>query len=297
MSRQLNMRGSANEPFETGATQSYPLGTRMHVDGERIFRYTKNDATALSVARVVSAARPIFGLEDRAVSSGAVASGATGEGVNITVSVPLGTKIITNEYKEGLLFVNDGSGEGHVYVIASNPTTDLTLTTAAFTISAPPHLTISTTSRVTLLRNRYQKVVQYSPSQATQVLGITPVAVSASAYFWLQTGGPCAALQQDDLLENLPVAASDITNGAVAVATNVVPQYGFGTDSSSKDASGYAVVRAPGGNIVAGSRGGGNRERLAAVSGLAVVPNRSIGWCVNARQHGQHALVWLTLEG
>jgi|SRR3990167_6635403 len=297
MSRQLNIRGSVNEPFETGTTQGYPLGTRMHVDGERIFRYARNSATALSVARVVAAARPVFGLEDRTVSGAAVADGASGAGVRVTVSVPLGTGIPADEYRDGLLFVNDNSGEGHVYVIAGNPAINPPSVTADFTLSAPPHLTVGTASRVTLLRNRYQKVVQYSPSQGTPVLGITPVAVAANSYFWLQTGGPCAALQQDDLLENLPVAASDITNGAVAVATNVVPQYGFGTDSSSKDASGYAVVRAPGGNIVAGSRGGGNRERLAAVSGLAVVPNRSIGWCVNARQHGQHALVWLTLEG
>ena len=293
MSKQLNIRGTPDGVLETNTAQGYPLGTRMHVEGERIFRYAKNGTTALSVARVVQAALPDFGLENAGISEAVRAR----TDIKVTVlKTAIGSVISTNEYEDGLLFVNDGNGEGHVYSVAGNSSAGTANTTAVFTLVAPPRVQIDAGSRVTVLRNRYRNVLQFNSGGLTPTLGIAPVAVAANSYFWLQTGGPCAALQQDDLVVNLPIAASTVTAGAVQVATNVVPQYGFGNDASSRGATGYTVVQAPGGNIVAVSGGSGNRERLAPVSGLAVVPKIPIGWCMNARQHGQHCLVWLTLE-
>jgi hypothetical protein len=140
---------------------------------------------------------------------------------------------------------------------------------------------------VTLLRNRYSAVTQADNPPRSAVVGVVPVAVSASNYFWLQTSGPCAALQQDDLEVYLSVQASWVTSGAVELATVVVP-----TNLLSERYGLDGIVVEP----VLGDDGGPVKGRISRRSGVGVVPSIEIGYVLSPREHAQHCLISLTLE-
>ena len=137
-------------------TQRNPLGTRMVLPDGRVYRYTKNGAVALSIARLCQESVVVSGHgTDLAVVS-AAAVGAT------TVTLTNATTAITkDEYAEGVLFVNDVDGEGQICVIKSHPAESTGTGSVVITLEAEDALTVALTvsSQCGLRYNPYKGVL------------------------------------------------------------------------------------------------------------------------------------------
>lgn len=287
MPKPLNIRGDTSEAYTTNASKSYPLGTRMHTQGQRVFRYARAGSSALTIGRVMQIALQDFEVRNISVTSPPFA--LYQNTLFFTLPNDIRRRLIAaDDYADGMAYVISGTGAGYIYPIVGNTafsgnTTPGGQSPLRLTFDFPTQTIIDSTSRFTLVKNKFDSVLL--ATTARLVAGVTTVAVPANRYFWLQTGGPCLVLQQDELLDNLPVTASNLTRGAVEAATHVVPsrQDNFGSDG----ASGYVRIPSIDQSI---------KERLALASGAAVVQGTNIGICINSSEHGQFALVWLTLE-
>jgi len=287
MTRSLNLRGDTSNIWEVSAARNNPLGARMHTPGGRVFRYARASATALSAGRVVQA--PFHHPRLRSVAINANVASGVGDYVDLLPSTTGVEQFDLNEFEDGLLLVSDGAGEGHVYVVrASAKFQSADRTMRVYLDSRVATQLLASTTRVSLLKNRFRNVeIAKSATYRTQVVGIAPVAVSASYYFWLATDGPCAVLQQDTLYKELPVSPSEITAGAVTLTRNVVPT---GTEYRNVPhaAEGLAVIQTEVYTT--------DRESLTTTSGLAIVPSVSIGTVLEPAEHGNHCLIQLSLD-
>uniref|UniRef100_A0A6M3L3Y1 Uncharacterized protein n=1 Tax=viral metagenome TaxID=1070528 RepID=A0A6M3L3Y1_9ZZZZ len=106
----------------------------------------------------------------------------------LSVTVTAGTAIVANELENGEFLINDGAGEGHSYEIDSNTAISASGTVVYLTLKRPIKVALDTTSEFTLVRNPMYGLVQ-SATQTLPLGGITPIAVTANYYFWVQTKG------------------------------------------------------------------------------------------------------------
>ncbi len=291
--RQLNIRLEASATFETWAKKPWTFGTRGHAPDGRVFRTAQAGGTALTVGRTAQTASPDVRLRNKGF---AVMTSQRDDVLKLALNdVPQIETYRAGEFDEGLLYVVSGGGAGHVFRVAHSETGDavnneLTIVVDTGAIKDQTRLVGFNrgTTRATLLKNRFKGLVIADAPPETTVAGVPPAAVTADQYFWLQTHGACAVLQ-DGMLENYrPIMASPATPGAVRLATVVVPNPG--TVDDLHDAHGVAVVDAI---IKLGDRGA---TRLAPVTGVGVVPEVQFGYVLDEGYDGAHALVHLAIE-
>ena len=204
------------DPFSESATPIHPLGTKGVTTDGRIFRFTKNGAVALTTGRLCIAADLIANHEDRAFAT----AGVVGDKI---VSIAIGgTAITANQYDEGYLVIIDDTGEGHTHQIVRHGTSTTGSENVSFTITPGLKEATTTSTTVTLVRNIYSGVLVSDTSQSDIPVGVTPIAVTASYYFWLQAGG-IAGVYTDTTAtvqgQMVTIGATD--NGAVTVHDSV----------------------------------------------------------------------------
>lgn len=182
-------------PYAESATQLFPLGTKA-LNGERVLRYCKNGATALNIAAPLqSAARIHAEADDDIVVGAASAIGATTVTLTSTANLataPLSTK---DGFKEGYLVVNDEAGEGQLYKIKGHAPASGTST---FVVTLYDALTVAltTSSQVGIIQNPYANVIATAAVLTGMFVGVPLMAITASYYFWAQTGGPAPVIPQ-----------------------------------------------------------------------------------------------------
>ncbi|KKL23606.1 hypothetical protein LCGC14_2423670 [marine sediment metagenome] len=177
-----------------------------------------------------------------------------------------------DEYKDGLLYVNDVDNQGDVYGISGNDGQGLE-GTVTISLHTPLRTALTTSSQVSLVRNRYQGVRITETVANERTLGASPVAVAASEYFWAQVGGPAVILQDGAWDENKDLVPSDQVRGAAMVASSASQ----GAETRLTDVT-YA-------------------DRLVRSN---VVPStavtNTIGYAIDPRADTEHGLVHLSLD-
>lgn len=181
------------------------LGTLRITSDGRKFRYAKAGG-ALAAGKMC-----IGAVAEANHINVAVAAASIGD---MTVSVTVGaTAVAENAYADGYLQVNDGTGEGHAYLIASNTACDasgVTLVTLAEPIRAA--LVASSTSEVSLIPSPWNGVT-HSATEESVAAGVSVVVVPSGAFCWLQTGGVGCCL-----MSGAPGVGAPLTLGATAGA-------------------------------------------------------------------------------
>lgn len=214
MTKPMNVRLGENQLFDISPGKSWPLGTRAFTTSGRVFKYARASAIAIAVGRLVRRPEESLGMSNLTVAS-AVSAGGT----EITLTMTHGRTTL-DEYAEGLFYINDAAGEGHVHEIVGNdavsPTNTLTVD-----INAPIKVALSTSSQVTLIKSRWNGVRATELGPNERALGATPIAVTASYYFWAQVAGPCALLQDGEWDENKDLVPSTYVRGTTMVASSV----------------------------------------------------------------------------
>ncbi len=164
--------------YEPDTTQRAPLGTRLGL-GDRVFYYAQASAS-VSAGVALCAAAPTASHQSGIFAVAAAAAGAK------ALSGVSSAAVTANFYAEGHFGEAAGAGAGEVYRIAKNAAGS---TGFAITLYDGLNTAITSGTGYWLMPNQYKNV--FVGSQALGIpVGVTPVAVTSGAYFWLQSWGP-----------------------------------------------------------------------------------------------------------
>ena len=171
--------------------QKQKLGTRAVTPDGRVFYYAKNSAAAITPAGKICDGIAAVAAHDMDLAAAAASAGATTftSGTSLTVT--------KDQYADGYVVFNDGPAQGEVYRIKSN-TAVSGATGLSITIDEPDGLrtALTTSSLFGLVYPPYKdvKIIDGDGTMTTGPLGVNPIPVTASYYFWLQTAGVSSVL-------------------------------------------------------------------------------------------------------
>ena len=171
--------------------QRHVLGTRMILSDGRVYRYSEIGAADIAGGAVVQAAAGTAA-HDQDLIVVAASAGDT------TVTINTSGTYTKNQYKDGYMHINSGTGAGEVYRIKSN-TAVSSATGMVLTLDEETGLATALTAgagncEVGLAYNPYSNVI-ISPTTVTNVaIGVAPTLLTQDYYGWIQTWGPASVL-------------------------------------------------------------------------------------------------------
>ena len=182
--------------YEAKADKKTDLGRFIDFEDGRRFRYCKCNASA-GIAHAKMAAASLVVADDNAVTQTdmtvVLSNGYIGEKV---INVLLGDDTTANLYEDGLLTIEDSTGQGYSYRIRKNkaggaPYTD----PCELTLYDPLVVALDANSVITLTMNKRKNVIiNPSGTQASVAVGVPLVDVTEAYYFWAQTRGYAALI-------------------------------------------------------------------------------------------------------
>jgi len=117
----------------------------------------------------------------------------------VTVAHGIGTTVVTitasgvsaNDFAEGYLVVDEGTGAGETYKIRSNTATDSDGLIEVELYDGLITAWSTSDTDVTLIPSPYNGVIACPTDGIILPVGVPLIAVTANYYFWGQTWGPC----------------------------------------------------------------------------------------------------------
>lgn len=211
---------AAHNLFQESTTQLHKLGERATTGDGRKFRYAKVGGTALVVGNLLQCPAEVTNHQD--LTPAAAAIGAT------SITVTLGATAATaNQYSEGWAVITVTPGLGYQYKIKSHPAADASASLVV-TLEDPIEVALTTSSRVDLVLNPYNGVIQCPTTLTGAPVGVAVNNIAASSFGWIQTGGVASILADGANAVGANVVASNGTAGAVedAAAPGAQPLVG-----------------------------------------------------------------------
>lgn len=218
----MKKAGFSQGIYQTSSTQKESLGTRRALKDGREFVYAQAGGSDLAAGKLGVSAAINADHANEAILA-AVAIGVK----TLSVTVTAGTAIAANALAEGALQINDATGEGYSYTIASNSAITASETVVNLTLDEGIKVALDTTSEFTLVHNPWKSVVE-STTVACPV-GVPVVAVTTLYYYWAQTKGLACVLMGDtvalgtDVIQDTATAAGGT---AIMAAASVIPAVG-----------------------------------------------------------------------
>jgi len=211
----------------------HDIGSLIHSNDGRAFRYCKAGATALVAGKLQQASA-----EDttnmQALACAVSAAGATSVVTTATVT------LTANQVAGGLLtFESATTGAGFAYKIKSHAAA----TAAVVTFQLEDPIVVATTGTVLcdVAPNIYSGVV-VNPTTATSApVGVAIYNITAAYFGWLQTGGVASILNDAGSTVGTNVSASNATAGAVEAA--VTAQAAIGVAVTGVATTDYGLVK------------------------------------------------------
>lgn len=189
----IGKAGGAN-PFSEGTTQLFPLGTKL-IYGDNVYRYAKSGA-AIKAGLLVQAA---------AITEGDIAVQTAVTAADTSIAVTTTETTSANQYDEGYVVITQNNAQsdrvGGAFRIKSHTTGSAGPQT--FTLYDPINIALDTSSKVTVIANKYNGVITAASTLTAEMVGVTnPIqdvddTVTSGSYFWLQTHGLCAIVATD----------------------------------------------------------------------------------------------------
>jgi len=194
----------------------------MEFEDGRVFHYSEGGASDLAIAKLMQQAVVQSNHDvDITVTTDAT-SGLYPAIGDKAITITTQAVLTKDQYKDGYIFVDSGTGLGQMAQIKSHPAESTGAASCKITLYDHDALVtaLDATSDVGLRLNLYDGVIINPQAAATGVpIGVTPraVDVSVAKYFWLQTWGPCLVLTNGSLLVGKAVCPSATTDGAIDV--------------------------------------------------------------------------------
>ena len=247
------------------STARWALGTRGQTADGRVFRFALNGGTALAIGKPVTG--PALYVLDKDTEYNTPVNDTEDIGTtwkSFTVETESATgEIAANEYAQGFARVavsTASNAAGQIFVIKSNDasatsSTDSLGSTMTITISDDDQIAaaLDTGAIITLHHNPYYGVVVSAggaSGTARAIVGIPACTVTASYYFWVQTWGPCTALQDGVVIEGYKGVVSSGSDAGLQTVSK-------GNATNSTDAQWVTAAR-PGIGYWLGSPGTDN---------------------------------------
>ncbi len=210
---------------ETSTVQQHRLGEKYTDEYQNTYRYAKAGAANLAAGKLVVNADADANVVNKTVAR-TYAAGVT------SVIVDVAGTVVADAYVDGTFTISDATGEGFNCRVTGNTGVtgagEITLTLAQPT---PVALTIDV-SEYTLTKNAWDSVVISATDQADMAVGVPNVAIAASSFGWVQTGGTCAVLADEAVTRGLALTIGTGTAGAVeALDAAGEPQIGVARDT------------------------------------------------------------------
>jgi hypothetical protein len=187
---QVNWRGDqvsvvqgGQSIYETSSVKLADLGSRKVV-GDRVFRYALS-ADTIKAGEIASTTPPDAKHTNTHLATNAITGMKS-------ISIVLTTSAAANYFADGYVHVQSGTAAniGYMYKVRSHGSVG-DAGSGAFTLYDPISKTADTTDHITVTPSMYRGIIK-NTDQANPPVGVAPVNVVSSDYFWLQTWGPCA---------------------------------------------------------------------------------------------------------
>ena len=197
----------------TNTTKKRSLGTILELPDGREFKYVLNGSGAITSGKLTSSAAMI-GNHDMDLTTAAASVGDT----SITVTLG-GTAATKDQYADGYIYTNDGTGQGQIYRIASNPAADSSATLAVTLASNDAvSVALDSTTESGLAVNPYSGIVVSPTSITNRTLGVTATDIAANAYGFVQTKGLANVLVSGTVVAGEPLRVAGATTAGAAMA-------------------------------------------------------------------------------
>ena len=194
MSYPTVLYGPESERFATYTNQRFPLGTELHLQDGRVFRFGENGGVAATPGTMFQSEVP-DGNFDSLVTP---AQAGTAIGSRAIIATLPAATVAVNLFAEGFVVTEAaaGSGEGYAYKIDSHlanaGSLPLTLNLAAGNGLAAA-ITVGADT-LTLVRHPLRDVIIAPSPPTAAVIGVAAAAIALDCFGWFQVRGPCACL-------------------------------------------------------------------------------------------------------
>ena len=172
---------------------AHQLGDVYRDSYGRCFVYAKAGGTALGRGKL--AVQPTTVANHNNMSF-AVAPTAGDTKIQVTLGATAAT---ADQYKDGWMVVNDGTGQGRLYPVEGNLAADSAGTCVVYLKEAIDTTGALSEANVDLEYGKWNGTVISAADQADCPAGVPLVAVTAAYYYWSQTGGPVSVLADETL--------------------------------------------------------------------------------------------------
>ena len=200
--------GDYGDEKVTGTTQLHPYGTRMVLPDGRVYYYGQTDGAQTAGAICQSA----VGIANHDMDLATNTASAGDKSVTVTLG---GTAATENQYADGYLYVNDGTGEGHIYKIRQHDAIDSSGSGAINLYDGDAIATgFAAATIVGLAKNPYKDFIVYPTTSTGHAVGVAATDFDDDDFGWLQTWGPAAVLCDVAFVIGNHVRVSDGTAGS-----------------------------------------------------------------------------------
>jgi hypothetical protein len=195
------------------------------------YRYTYNGGTALTAGLVTVAAGKVSNHTNLAIDTASnVAIGST------QITVDLGATAATaNQYQDGFLCINDGTGVGQCIQIAGNSAAALS-TACVVTLVEPLNIAITTSSKASLVYNPFANVIVHPGSSVSyQATGVPETNVAINGYYWSKVRGYASVLSDGIIAKGInAVLTSNAIAGALITqgSNTTLPAVGYAPEAT-----------------------------------------------------------------
>jgi hypothetical protein len=179
-----------SERYNVYTTRRWPLGTELHLQDGRQYRFGRVGASVASVqAFLYQSEVPDGNFDTLAVPSSALNVVGSRD---LRVTLPANS-ITENLWAEGYACIEAaaGAGEGRAYKIESHPASagseDITIRLAP---GNGLQTALNTSDKVTFMKHPMDHVIIHPAPQTAALIGITSAPAAASSYGWFQFRGP-----------------------------------------------------------------------------------------------------------
>jgi hypothetical protein len=201
--------GNYGDEKVTGTTQLHPVSTRMILPDGRVYYYGQTDGAQTAGAICQSAVGITYHDMDLGVNTAAVGD------KSVTITTVGSGQLTEDQYKDGYLYINDGTGQGHTYKVRQHDAIAAS-TTGVINLHDSDAIAVAfeDATLVGLAKNPYSDFIVFPTTPTGHPVGVAATDFADDEYGWLQTWGPAAVLCDVAFVIGNHVRVSDNTAGS-----------------------------------------------------------------------------------
>lgn len=173
--------------YTSSATQSHELGAKMPGPSGAVYRYVKTGAVALVAGNWLQSPAQVANHQNLTATAAAI----NAEAITVTLGATAAT---ANQYAGGKAVVTITPGLGQEIPITGHPAADASAT-LVLTLGAPLRVALTSSTRIDLVPNLYNGVIQSPITTLTGVpVGVAVNILAISEFGWILHSGLAGAL-------------------------------------------------------------------------------------------------------